>query len=386
MLSTLIDSTDCVLQIVPEQQALFWQQSRSQPTPWAQWNFYLNQLCLETCLDWLKSEHLPAAKTTTEPALWSLINGSVLIVDNIRIALIPTEAIDRSELAVQQEWVDIPGLVADYYLGIQIDIDCRSITIYGYTTHQQLKNEGSYDVQERTYCLDIDDLTVDLNALWLSYSRYSISQTRSSLIAIPQLESVQAEQLIQRLSNLAKIMPRLELPFQTWAALLDNPEWQKNLCQRRAQGTLSPLFTQLNHWLQGQFDEVWQSVDQVLWPQQITAAIRSSIVQTNPGSSSADICRAKILELNNGQIALILTISSLSDTENQIGLQVHPAGGAMYLPGESHLKLFSNGNEIGAVSATISEIIQLQFRVNVGEQFEVEIICNEQVLQEQFRL
>jgi Protein of unknown function (DUF1822) len=386
MLSTLIDSTDHVLQIAPEQQALIWQRSRSQPTHWARWNAYLNELCLENCLDWLKSEHLPGAKAFPETALWSLINGSVLIVDNIRIALILTEAIDRSELEVQQEWIDIPSFAADYYLGIQIAIDCRSITIYGYTTHQQLKSEGIYNAQERTYCLNIDDLNPDLNALWLSYLRYSTSQTRSLIDTIPPLDVFQAEQLIESLNNPDKIMPRLELPFQIWAALLDNPKWQNELCQQRSGKVSTSIFTKLNLWFQGQFNEVWQSVDQVLLPQQIMTSIRSSTIQTSSENNLAAICRAKILELNDGQIAIVLRILPVSTTENQINLQVHPVGGAVCLPGEIQLRLLSNDNEIGNVTATVSETIQLQFLANVGEQFGVEIICNKQLLKEQFSL
>ena len=34
--------------------------------------------------------------------------------------LIPSEAIDDSELEVPQEWVDIPSWAADYYLAVQI--------------------------------------------------------------------------------------------------------------------------------------------------------------------------------------------------------------------------------------------------------------------------
>jgi hypothetical protein len=102
---------------------------------------------LETCLTWLKAEHLPTAKAGMAPALWEMVNGSIVTVGKMRIALIPTEAVDRSELAVPQEWVDIPSWAADYYLGVQIDPDCRELTIYGFTTHQQLKNQATYDAK-----------------------------------------------------------------------------------------------------------------------------------------------------------------------------------------------------------------------------------------------
>jgi len=41
-------------------------------------------------------------------------------------------------------------------------------SIWGYTTHLQLKSDGHYDHGDRTYCLDEDDLIDDLNILWVA--------------------------------------------------------------------------------------------------------------------------------------------------------------------------------------------------------------------------
>jgi hypothetical protein len=387
MFSAFIEATDCILPISPQQQAAIWQQSRTLSTDWGRWNAYLNQLCLETCLTWLQAEHLPTVKTGMEPALWDLVNGSILTVGNIRIALIPTEAIDRSELEVAQEWVDVPSWAADYYVGVQINPDCQEIAIYGYTTHQQLKHQGTYDAQERTYCLDIDNLISDLNALWLSYPSYTSSQTQASLTPIPTLDPTQADRLIERLGNPATIMPRLAVPFQTWAALLEHPQWWQRLCQQRQTVNSTPVFTQLSSWFQGQIDDLWQSIDRVLLPKQVAMAVRSAGNQTILEIGAEDIYRAKIFNLDSGSIALLIGISTVSETESRITLQVHPAGGAAYLPGETQLRLLSNdGNEIGKVSAVVTETIQLQFRVSKGEQFEIEIACCGQILKERFGL
>jgi Protein of unknown function (DUF1822) len=394
MFSALVESTDYTLQIPQDRQTNIWQQSRTFPTAWGRWNAYLNQLCLEICLTWLKAEHLPTAKAGMAPALWEMVTGSIVTVGNMRIALILTETIDRSELAVPQEWVDIPSWAADYYLGVQIDPDCQSLAIYGFTTHQQLKTQATYDAQERTYCLDVDELIPDLSALWLAYPRYTTSQTRASLTALPALDPTQAERLITRLGNPELIMPRLEVPFQTWAALLEHPQWQQRLCQQRQTGNSIPVFTQLNRWLVGQIDEVWQSLeacassndDRVLLPQQIAIAVRSttsSSVEITPG----DVYQAQVFNLDSGQIALVVGISPVAETESRISLQVHPAGGAAYLPGETQLRLLAaDGSEIGKVSAAVTETIQLQFLASAGEQFEIEIACGGQILTERFEV
>jgi hypothetical protein len=387
MYSALLEATDCTLQISPQQRDAIWQQSQAPLTAWGRWNVYLNQLCLETFLTWLRAEYLPSAKAGMEPALWGTINGSIVTVDNIRIALIPTEAIDRSELEVPQEWVDIPSWAADYYLGVQIDPDCQSIAIYGYTTHKQLKTHGSYDPQDRTYCLDVDDLNPDLNALWLTYPRYHTSQTRSTIAALPALDPAQAEQLIARLGNPEKIMPRLEVPFQTWAALLENPAWCQKLCQQRQLGNSIPTVTQLGQWFQGEIERVWQSLDRVLLPQQIATAVRSGGSATLTPTTPEDVYRAKIYSLEGGQIALVIGVSPLNDTESRISLQVHPTKDAVHLPGKTQLRLLAtDGAEIGQVSAAITETIQLQFRATQGEQFQIEINCQGETLTEEFEL
>jgi Protein of unknown function (DUF1822) len=387
MFSALVESTDWTLQIPDNRQTNIWQQSRALPTAWGRWNAYLNQLCLETCLAWLQAEYLPTATAGMEPALWGMVNGSIVTVGNIRIALIPTEAIDRSELAVPQEWVDIPSWAADYYLGVQIDPDAQSIAIYGYTTHQQLKTQASYDAQDRTYCLDVDDLIADLNTLWLAYPRYTANQTRASLPVLAPLEPARATHLIERLRNPDLVMPRLEVPFQIWAALLENPQSRQRLFQQIQTGNSTPVFTQLSSWFQGQIDQIWQSIDRVLLPQQLEGAVRGETSQHPLKIAPGDVCRAKVLNLDGGQIALAIGISPVSETESRINLQVHPAGGEMYLPGETQLRLLTtDGIEIGKVSATAMETIQLQFLVSAGEQFAIEIVCCGQTLMERFEV
>jgi Protein of unknown function (DUF1822) len=386
MFSELIESTDWTLQIPQNRQAAIWQQSRNISTAWGRWNVYLNHLCLETCLDWLKAERLPSAKAETESSLWEMVNGAIVTVDKLRIALIPTEAIDRSQIEVAQEWVDVPSWAADYYLAVQIAPDSQELAIYGYTTHQQLKTQGTYDPQERTYCLDVEDLILDLNALWLSYPRYTTSQTRAPLTALPALDPAQAERLIVRLGNRDPLVPRLAVPFATWAALLENPQWRQRLYQQRQMGDALPVVTKLGQWFQGEIDRIWQSLDLVLLPQQIATAIRSGNNPTPAPTSPEEIYRAKIYHLERGQIAIVIGMSRIDATESRISLQVHPTKAAVQLPGKTQLRLLTNGNEIGQVSAAVTESIQLQFRAHRGEQFQIEISCEGQTLMEGFEL
>ena len=384
MLSALIEPTDWVLEISPQQPA--WQE-RAYTHAWGRWNGYLNQLCLETILPWLKAEYLPTATTWVDsslmPLFWDVVNGAVITVGTKRIALIPTEAIDRSELEVPQEWVDIPSWAADYYLGVQVAHDEREIHIYGYTTHQQLKTQARYDPQDRTYCLD-EELNPDLNALWWSIDRAPVTAIRAVFTPIPALADDRITPLIDRLANPAEILPRLALPFEVWAALIDRPSSLQRLSQQRRTGQSTPI-TRLSDWLLGQIDAIWQPLDLVLLPPQIATAVRSADLFQLPAQS--DLYRAKVYSFAAGEIALVIGISQISDTEDRIGLQIHPTGGATQLPGAISLRLLAaDGSEIGQARATVTETIQFQFRASVGEQFQIEIACAQETRIESFEL
>lgn len=383
ILSTFADPTDWTLEVSPAAQAAIWQQSQVYPTAGGRWNGYLNQLCLETILPWLKAEHFPTATAWIEPArqpmFWDAVNGAIMMIGTKRIALIPTESIDQAELEVQQEWVDIPSWAADYYLGVQV-FD-GEISIYGYTTHKQLKTQGVYDAIDRTYCLDVEATSTDLNGLWLMLDRYTVAETRASIAPIVPIASDRVTPLLDRLSQSTTIVPRLAVPFQLWAAIVEQPETLAQLYAQRTGTPVSPV-TRLSGWFGGQIDAVWQALDLILQPQQIATAVRGA---NSTAQAQSDIYRAKTYALPQGEIALVIGISYLSATESRIGLQIHPAGGATQLPGATRMRLLTiDGSEIGQASATVTETIQFQFRASLGEQFQIEIECDGQTWIEKF--
>ena len=388
MLSVFVESTDLVLEIPAAQQAAVWAQSRAYTSTWGRWNAYLNQLCLKTILPWFQAD-FPTAKPWVAPArlplFWDLVNGAVITVGEKRIALMPTEAIDRSELAVPQEWLDLPSWAADYYLGVQVSIEAETIEIYGYTTHQQLKTQGSYDPLDRTYCLEIEAANTNLNALWLTLDRYPVMDTRAALAPIPAISDERITPLIERLGNPAELLPRLAVPFPLWAAILEQPELHHRLYQQR-QGAATPISTRLNSWLQGQIETAWQTLDLVLSPRQITnVAARGDRSSSEQTLVPDDLYRAKLYSVAGGQIALVIGIAPIDATESRIDLQIHPAGGATQLPGATSLRLLTaTGGEIGQASASVTETIKFQFRANVGEKFQVEIACAGQTWIESF--
>jgi hypothetical protein len=382
MFTTYFDVTDWI-QAIPEpinKQA--WQRSRRQSTAWAQWNAYLNQICLAVCLENFKADFgldVVGLDDRTNDRHWGLVNGSVVTVGDHRIALIPSEVVDQSELEVPQEWVDIPSWAADYYLAIYLMPDMQSLHIAGFATHKQLKQEAQLDLSQRSYHLGIESLTTDLNLLGISAASYTSDQTRAAIEPPAPLSNTQAQNLIQRLGSKAELLPRLEVPFALWAALLDQPKHHAALYRQR-QGETS---LNLGAWLQGQFDRAWLPIEAALGPQNLAVTTRSNGIEV----ATPLVQRVKVLDMGNGSVGLLIKLTPVSDAEARIEVQIHPIGEAIHLPGETELRLLSpEGAEIAQAKATVTETIRLQFRASYGESFQLEVSCNDRVVTEQFAL
>lgn len=249
------------LELSPTTQSQAWQQSESFSAPVSRWNAYLNRIALEAFLPWLQAEYAPEARAWPNyaalPSIWELVNGTMIVWGTTRLALLPSETLDLSELRVPLEWVDIPELAADYYLAVQVNPDSGWIRIWGYTTHLQLLSDGHYAPSDRTYCLDEDDLIDDLNILWVARQLCPQEPTKSAITALPTLPQEQANNLLQRLGNSQITTPRLAVPFPVWGALLAHGGWRQHLYQLRLG---LPEQWSLLQWLRGSVSQVAQEL------------------------------------------------------------------------------------------------------------------------------
>ncbi|MBW4549541.1 MAG: DUF1822 family protein [Aphanocapsa sp. GSE-SYN-MK-11-07L] len=196
-------------------------------------NAELNQLCLNGFLDWA-SEHLDQTATPWPGAgasLWEMVNGTALTLGTTRLVLMPSQAMDTEELSVPQEWVDIPQWAADYYLGVQVNLEQSWMQIWGYTSHRTLKRKAQYDSIYRTYGLDRDFMITDLDLLWVA-QELGLDE-KMPLKPIAALTQSEAEALLVQLSQPTPYSPRLELEFEPWAGLLAQDEWRQRLYQQR---------------------------------------------------------------------------------------------------------------------------------------------------------
>jgi hypothetical protein len=351
------------------------------------WNAYLNQVCLDTVLAWVRAEHAANAAAQTEAAIWEFVNGSAISLgaergagrgatrSDKRLAIIPTEAMDDAELAVPQEWVDIPNWAADYYLAVEVQLESDPyIRIWGYASHQQLK-AGQYDPEDRSYVLEAAQLTQDWNALWVTLELCPDAPTRATLAPLPELPLAQIENLIQRLGRAA--FPRLAIPFELWGAVLQVPAHCQQLYQTRIQdAALNPVNpVHLGQWFQQQVTTGWQQLEALLSPAQLALNLRSG--QTPDANS--ETAQAKRLELAGQTVALVVQLNREADGRFAVLIQLHPTGEQLTLVPNLQLKLLAETETSQSVLQSVQSgeqdsYIQLRrFRCPEGTEFQVEL-------------
>lgn len=380
--------THVQLEIPPAVLTQSWQQSQSIPQAQAQWAVYLNQICLEAVMPWLREEQPQVTLDGNRadlPSLWSLVNGTPLKLDTKRLVLIPDRSLDTSELRVPQEWVDIPDWIGDYFLAVQVNPDDGTLQVWGYATHEQMKTLACYDPSDRTYCLDATAVTQDLGVLWVVRQLYPDEPTQVAVEVLPAVPDVQATNLLQRLANSALETPRLEIPFTWWGALVSQTAWRQQLFHQR-QGdmtaTVAQVATNLSQWMQRVFDSGWQALESLLSPDDLAFSFRQ-VAET----TEETVRRVKLLRLLDQPILLIVWVEVEPDRRIGIRIQLRSPDRQQLLPEALTLNLLApSGQVVQTVSARRQDnAIQLQrFRVSSGTPFQIQIHLAEHVITEDF--
>lgn len=371
-LLTFAEPTHLWLEVSQTQLNQAWQSSQSFSSNSNRWNAYLNQICLNSVLDWIRQEYAPQANiwsNATLPSIWEVVNGSAITLDKTRFVLVPTEAIDFSELRIPQEWVDIPSWVGDYYLAAQVDPDEGLVKIWGFVTHQQIKQKASYDPQDRTYCLDETDLIQDLSVLWVARQLCLEEPTRSAISSLPHMRSPQAENLIARLGSKDFINPRLAIPFPLWGALLEHGGWRQNLYHRRMG---YPEQWSVLQWLSGGVSEAAQQFGwgQIGWQPSLAAARGTTQIPT-------EVFLSRHLTIA-GQNYELQVIPKATAQQRIWRFELRNSRGSDRIPGGFRLRLLTedlqpfDGNEDVATTAVDNLFVEVVLEPGEGLVWEVE--------------
>lgn len=369
-----------------------WQQSQGISIPGNRWQTYLNQVTDRVMRPWFQQTFGHAithdATPIHQPEFWAMVNGSAITVGEHRFIVIPTETIDKREFWVPQEWIDSPSWVGDYYLAAEVNLDEGYLNVWGYTTHQALKTQGRYDGGDRAYGLSSNDIIQDLNALWVVY-QLGAEPTQTPLPALPDLSEAQAQQLIQHLGNPTVALPRLDIPFAEWGALLAQPHWLQQLCQRRQDHNpaqrrdLSQVPVTLSRWFQNMVEPGWRALDELLGASpELAFGFRE-----DPPTTEA-VRRVKLIHLGAEDLAILLLVMLEAEPDNRIGIRVRllPATGEL-LPVHLELILISQtGETLQSVQTREQDnSIQLKrFRCPAGTPFRLQVSIHETSVVEDF--
>ena len=368
-----------------------WQQSQRYATSSSRWCAYINQICLHAFLNWVQTEYALQASvwysSPDAPAFWEFVNGTAILLNERRVVLIPSEAIDDLCLEVPQEWVDIPSWTADFYLAVQVNPDGEWVRFWGYTTHQELKTAADYDPVDKTYCLDARYLTKDLNAFWMAY-QFCTEEMKAVIPTLPELPTTQAENMLQRLARDSVIFPRLEVPFTSWGALLEKEQWRLSMYQIRQnqQMQLSPV-VKLGAWLQGIYEASWQAIETF----NSNNSNQAFNFRNNIQLVAAKMRRIKIIELggeaDSQKFVLLMALTPFANQVLSIRVQLHPFNDE-YLPNIKLVLLSESREIIQEVQARIEDnYIQLKlFEVEMGERFSIDVVLESYQFEENFFL
>lgn len=340
----------------------------------------LNQICEAVVLPYLR-EYFPKAHVSDcQQDLWQLgINGIGIESGSIRLVCLPSIAWDLDGLQVEQEWVDSPELVADYFVAVQVDLEEGILRLWGVTTHKALKEQGQFIPRNRTYTLERDHLTETLSMLWMQQKYFPETQLRGEVAALtaPSLDELtQAWDLLR--TSLPPFTAR-RIGFNTWASILGNVQWRQHAISLLQQQPPMPQAIQLSQWLNHQFEQGWQAINELIAPQLVGAFMDTQIK------------RAKLIdlgvELAGCQVSLMMTISA---TESGINLQasVYPTGERLTLPPNLHLKILTDAGEVfkEVISRSDDEFIRYRFDATKGDLFTIQVCLGTASVSEGFQV
>ncbi|QLE43325.1 DUF1822 family protein [Nostoc sp. C052] len=369
---TFANPTDLVLEIpkIIQNQTHLDNQAFSNAN--SRYQAYINELCLGAILLWLQEDWTLQTKvwptTTALPSFWELVNGIALTLDATRLVLVPSEAIDLSELRVPQEWVDIPSWVGDYYLAVQVEPDEGYVRVWGYCSHEKLKTQGSYDASDRTYSLDAADIINDISVLAVARQLCPEEPTRSNIEEIPSLSLQQAQNLITRLGNPEILTPRQEIPFQLWGGFIQHGGWRQHLYQRRLG---LPEQWSVLQWLQSGVSQVAKVVGWGSFDLQLSAAGARSAEDRQP---TTILSRRLAIA---GQIYELLIIPQVEIDATIWRFELRNAAIGAAIPGGFKLRLltedlqpFPNNED---VATTAVEQLYVEVALEAGESIVWEI-------------
>lgn len=191
-------------------------------------------LCVNRFLAWLQDEFEDEPVkfcAELDRSIWNEVNGTAIIFDQSRLVLVLDDRSNLDEIYLPQEWIDISGWVADYYLAIQLDLEAGWLQVLGYTTKTRICQQAKYQAYERTYALNAEHLISNLNVMRVAQAVRPPQILKAQ--ALPNVPSSQIEEMVQQLSQTIAYSPRLTVPFSNWEIIVSSQQYRQKLYDLR---------------------------------------------------------------------------------------------------------------------------------------------------------
>jgi hypothetical protein len=331
--------------------------------------FYINYLCQKIVLAYLQSEMPSATLVENQEDFWQLgVNGFAVKLGEKLVIVIASETLDIEAMEIPQEWVDIPQLIGDYYLAVQVNTAESYLRIWGSTTHKDIKEKGQYLKRNLNYSLLRNQVQSGLNSfdLWREYESQSVKIKQEKTEQKLSLDRLTT--LLDILANPQLIFPRKAITFEEWSAVIVNSNWRKILITRRQK---SPV--KLTNWFAHNFPIDWQSI------------LDFSSLPLVPAFKNTEIKRIKDLgvELLGNPLALMITIGKVKEGFS-IQASVYPTEEKNTLPPKLKLSILT---ETGQVFREVSagdndEFIRYRFDAELGDKFFIEVTLESAIVTE----
>ena len=141
--------------------------------------------------------------------------------------------------------------------------------------------------------------------------------------------------------------------------------------------------TQLGQWLKGAVANGWKAVETVLAPQPLFSF--RSLELTDLAAVTDAVVRGKQLELEGRQAALVVGIAQSDALQSDVWVKLCPVSGDRYLPEAVEIRILDDRGVVAMeAQSRQTDMLQLNFRGILNEQFAVEVALNDVSLVERF--
>ncbi|MCT7952736.1 DUF1822 family protein [Ancylothrix sp. C2] len=373
------------LEFSPEQRENAWQQAQNNPhSNGGRWRAFLNILCLNIFQNWLKDDPdfeevvlmLPSAENLA--SIWEVVNGTAMRVGETRLVIIPTDESNLKEFLIPQEWVDIPSWAGDYYLPVQVNLDEGWLRVWGYTSYEQVRG-GSYDLTDRTYAVEREDLIEDLALMWVAMD---LSATAKPQVKnLPVLYAAQAQSLLKNLGKDTLYFTRLAIAFEQWGALLENDEYRKQLYERRVRNLPA-----LSEWFETQGKELMAALKGCGW-QLYQEVFNRPEFAFRAGKRQFFKCIELENEFDKMSMDLVIELERDSDETIWILPKLQTTNNEGYLPENMELIVFDEAGKalVKREAGQAEKCLSLpEFGDFAGTKFAIQVVWGESCISEYF--